>query len=252
MQKLIFGNWKMNLSAEKAVVLAKAISAVKIDASRLETAVFPSFTALAGVHEALAGTSLALGAQDCFWETAGAFTGEISPTQLKELGCTHVLIGHSERRQNLNETDQMVNRKVRAALACALTPVMCIGETDDDRRRGLWSNVIAEQTTKGLAGIDVAGAQNIVIAYEPIWAIGTGRACAPQDAHEAHALIMNALIEIFGPSVAKKNFRIIYGGSVDEGNIVQYLSMDGIDGALVGGASQRAASFVGLIAAAQK
>ncbi len=252
MQKLIFGNWKMNLSADDAVALAKTAGTMPIDASRIKAAVFPSFTALASVRAALQGAPVSLGAQDCFWEKAGAYTGEISPSQLRELGCSHVLVGHSERRQNLNETDDMVNRKIRAALDANLTPVMCIGETDDARRRGLWSNVIAEQTAKGLAGIAVAGTQNVIVAYEPIWAVGTGRACAPQDAREAHALIMNSLIEIFGPAVAQKNFRIIYGGSVDARNIGEYLAMDGIDGALVGGASQRGASFAELVAAAQK
>jgi triosephosphate isomerase len=252
MQKLIFGNWKMGLSDDDAAALGKAIGAIPIDASRIKAAVFPSFTALASVRAALNGSFVALGAQDCFWEKSGAYTGEVSPSQLRELGCSHVLVGHSERRQNLNETDEMVNRKIRAALDADLTPVMCVGETDEARRRGVWSNVIADQTTKGLADIAVAGAQNIIIAYEPIWAVGTGRACAPNDAREAHALIMNAVIEIFGPSVAQKNFRIIYGGSVDARNIGQYLAMDGIDGALVGGASQRSASFFELIAVAQK
>jgi len=252
MQKLIFGNWKMNLSADDAVALAKAMSAAPIDAGLIKAAVFPSFPALSAVRAALGGSLFSLGAQDCFWEKSGAYTGEVSPSQLRELGCSHVLIGHSERRQNLNETDEMVNRKIRAALDANVTPVMCIGETDDARRRGLWSNVIADQTAKGLAGIAAAGTQSIIIAYEPVWAVGTGRACAPEDAREAHALIMNTLIEAFGPSVAQKNFRIIYGGSVDAVNIGQYLAMDGIDGALVGGASQRSASFAALIAAAQK
>jgi triosephosphate isomerase len=252
MQKIIFGNWKMNLSDEGAVALAKSITTVRIDASFVRIGVLPSFTALAAVGETLRGSAVALGAQDCFWETAGAYTGEISPTQLKKLGCTHVLIGHSERRQYLGETDDMINRKVRAALAADLTPVLCIGETDDARRRGLWSNVIADQTTKGLSGIELIGTQSIIVAYEPIWAVGTGRACAPEDAREAHALVMNALIEQFGPSVAKNNFRIIYGGSVDAKNIGSYLGEEGIDGALVGGASQHSPSFVELIVAAQK
>jgi triosephosphate isomerase len=252
MQKLIFGNWKMNLSVDEAVALTKTVVSAPNDASLVKVGIFPSFTALAAVGAALDGSSVILGGQDCFWEASGAFTGEVSPTQLKEFGCTHVLIGHSERRKNLNETDEMVNRKIRAALASGLTPILCVGETDEARRRGLWSNVITDQTTKGLSGVAVAGAQSAIIAYEPIWAVGTGRACAPEDAHDAHALIMNAVIELFGSSVAKKNFRIIYGGSVDAGNIGSYLLKEGIDGALVGGASQRSASFAELIAAAQK
>lgn len=252
MQKLIFGNWKMNLSAADAAALAQAVSGAPIDVSAIKVAVFPSFCALSAVAAVLKGKDVALGAQDCFWETAGAFTGEVSASQLKEFSCTHVLIGHSERRQNLNETDEMVNRKVRAALRAGLTPVVCVGETDAARRNGLWGNVIADQTTNGLSGIEVSGTQNVIIAYEPIWAVGTGRACAPEDARDAHALILNAVIELFGPSVAKKNFRIIYGGSVDAGNIGSYLAEEGISGALVGGASQKAASFSELIAAAQK
>lgn len=252
MQKLIFGNWKMNLSAADAVTLAQAASKLSIDAGLLRVAVFPSFTALAGVSASLKGSSVALGAQDCFWENTGAFTGEVSPTQLKELNCTHVLVGHSERRQSMNETDEMVNRKLRSALSAGLTPVMCVGETDNDRRSGQWSNVIARQVAKGLADVKVSGNQEIVIAYEPVWAIGSGRACAPENAREAHALVRNAVIELFAPAVAQKNFRIIYGGSVDEKNIASYLALEGIDGALVGGASQRAASFAGLIEAVQK
>ena len=252
MQKLIFGNWKMNLSAADAVKLAKETSAFALDASRIKVGVFPSFPALERVAFALKGSAIILGGQDCFWASSGAFTGEISPSQLKESGCTHVLIGHSERRQNFNETDEMVNRKMRAALAAGLTPIMCVGETDNDRRNGQWSNVIAGQTAKGLAGVEVSGGQEIVIAYEPVWAIGTGRACAPEDARKAHALIMNTVIELFAPSVAKNNFRIIYGGSVDAGNIGSYLFQEGIDGALVGGASQRGDAFAAVVAAAQK
>lgn len=250
MPKLIFGNWKMNLSAVESVKLAEAVRLFNVDAKRLQTAVFPSFTALVGVSAVLGGSGVALGAQDCFWQESGAFTGEVSPTQLKEFGCTHVLVGHSERRQNLGETDAMVNRKVKAALAAGLTPVMCVGETDDDRRNGQWSNVIAGQVARGLDGIAVAGAQAVIVAYEPIWAVGTGRACDPVAAREAHALIMNALIEAYAPAVARKNFRIIYGGSVDANNINAYLAMEGIDGALVGGASQKAAAFSALLAAA--
>jgi triosephosphate isomerase len=252
MQKLIFGNWKMNLSAADAAALAQAVRSMPIDVSAIKVAVFPSFCALPAVSAVLKGADVGLGAQDCFWEASGAFTGEVSASQLKEFACTHVLIGHSERRQNMNETDEMVNRKVRAALRAGLTPVMCVGETDAARRNGLWSNVIADQITNGLSGIEVSGTQNIIIAYEPIWAVGTGRACAPADARDAHALILNAVIELLGPSVAKKNFRIIYGGSVDASNIATYLIEEGISGALIGGASQKNAAFAELITAAQK
>jgi triosephosphate isomerase (TIM) len=252
MQKLIFGNWKMNLSAGDSVKLAEALKSLAVDSSRVKVAVFPSFMAIPAVSGVLAGSPFAFGGQDCFWENAGAFTGEVSSVQLKEYGCSIALVGHSERRQNLNETDEMVNRKVVSVLAAGLTPVMCVGETDNDRRSGQWSNVISKQVTRGLAGINVSGAQNIIIAYEPIWAVGTGRACAPNDAHEVHALIANELIELFGAAVAKRNFRIIYGGSVDADNIALYLGTDGIDGALVGGASQKAASFAAIINVAQK
>ncbi len=248
MKKLILGNWKMNISLGDSIKLGEAVRDLA-GKEQLEIGVLPSFTDLAVVSEILKESAVALGAQDCFWKNKGAYTGEVSPTQLKDLRCKFVLAGHSERRRELNETDEMVNKKIKAACAAGLVPVLCLGETDDDRRKGRWSNVIADQTTKGLAGLELAGNQEIVIAYEPIWAIGTGRACAPSDAREAHALIMNAVFELFGAG-AKKHFRIIYGGSVDATNVASYLAEKGIDGALVGGASQRPSAFAELIAAA--
>ena len=250
MQKLIFGNWKMNLTAAKSFELAAKL----VDCSwaeNLQVAVFPTFTALEGVGRAIGTeTRVKIGSQDCFWEERGAFTGEVSIAQIKEMGATHVLVGHSERRRFLGETDEMVNKKIKAARAAGLVPVLCIGESDADRRAGTWVSVIEKQTTAGLAGNVVAVEDQIVIAYEPIWAIGSGRACDPAAAGEAHSLVRNAVAEMFGVEAAQKNFNIIYGGSVDAGNIADFLSQDGIDGALVGGASQNIEAFSALLAAA--
>jgi triosephosphate isomerase len=251
MKKLIYGNWKMGLSADASVKLAESIKTV-VPGPELEIAVFPSFCAISAVSDILKGSSIIVGGQDCFWETRGAFTGEVSPLQLKELGCTHVLIGHSERRRYLGETDEMVNHKMKVACDAGLSPILCIGETGEDRRNGLWAEVIARQTTLGLRDVEIPGEKGIVIAYEPIWAVGTGRACDPTAAREAHALVMNAVIEIFGAAQAKKYFRIIYGGSVDGHNIASYLAEEGIDGALVGGASQKSDSFLEVIDEAKK
>ncbi len=242
----------MNLSLVASIKLAEQIANGKWPMD-IEIVIFPSFTALEAVGRAISHEPRAkLGGQDCFWEQSGAYTGEVSPDQLKELGCTHALVGHSERRQKLGETDAMVNAKVKAVLSAGLIPVLCVGETDDERRVGAWSQVIERQVTKGLQDIEIAGTHRIVIAYEPVWAIGTGKACDPTSAREAHALAMNAVVEIFGAARAKKHFRVIYGGSVDEKNIASYLAEEGIDGALVGGASQKIASFSALIKAASK
>lgn len=249
MKKLIAGNWKMNLTAAESLSLAKQLSEVKLP-NNLEVAVLPSFAALSFVQTMLGPESdIKLGAQDCFWEAKGAYTGEVSPVQLKELGCQYVLIGHSERRLNLGETDEMVNRKIAAAQKAGLVPVLCVGETDEDRRLGRWASKLNSQVVNGLKGIEVVGTHEIIIAYEPIWAIGTGRPCEPKVASEAHALIKNALLEVFSASRAKNHFRIIYGGSVDGSNIATYLAEDGIDGALVGGASQKFLSFSALLEA---
>jgi triosephosphate isomerase len=251
MKKLIFGNWKMNLSADASVKLAAALKALPV-VPDLELAVFPSFCAIDAVADTLRDSHIAVGGQNCFWENGGAYTGEVSLAQLKEMGCTHVVIGHSERRRHLGETDEIVNTKMKLACAESVTPIMCVGETDHDRRHGLWANVLNEQTTKGLSGIKIAGTQQVIIAYEPVWAVGTGRACDPTSAREAHALIMNAVIELFGPALAQQHFRIIYGGSVDSHNIASYLAEEGIDGALVGGASQKIEAFSEMIEASKK
>jgi triosephosphate isomerase len=252
--KLIFGNWKMNLTSAASVALAAALAKeFKIQNSKFKTlavGVFPSFDALEKVHDALEGSSIILGAQDCFWEEKGADTGEESPAQIKAVGCTHVLVGHSERRAKLGETDEMVNNKLKAALGAGLTPVLCVGETESQRMGGQWTVVIESQTRKGLAGIELSGNRQIVIAYEPVWAIGTGKPCAPADAREAHALIRNTLVELFGAERAARHFSVIYGGSVEAKNIASYLREEGIDGALVGGASQKLTSFLALIGAA--
>jgi triosephosphate isomerase (TIM) len=250
MSKLIYGNWKMNLSAAASAELAAQVACAKPHAG-LEIVVFPSFTALPNVVAATKGMACAkIGAQNCFWEDRGAFTGEISPSQLKELGCTHVLVGHSERRRFLGETDEMVGKKIKVIRAASLIPVVCVGESDADRRAGRWASVIEKQVSVAFADAVVNSGDHVVIAYEPIWAVGTGVPCEPQAAHDAHALVRNAVAEMFGMKAAEENFRFIYGGSVDVTNIASYLRQEGIDGALVGGASQRLDSFAALLDAA--
>jgi len=249
--RLIFGNWKMQLSPGDAVALAKKVAAAKIPAG-VQVGVFPSFDAIAEVRSAMGKAPVILGAQDCHWETRGAYTGEESAENLRSLGCTHVLVGHSERRMYQGETDEMVGKKLVAALGVGLAPVLCIGEQDDERMNGSWPAVLERQLTAALHGVDPSGSARLVVAYEPVWAISTqgGRACAPGDARDAHALIRSTLIERFGTDRAARHFRLIYGGSVDPKNIASYLAEEGVEGALVGGASQKAASFLSLIDAA--
>jgi triosephosphate isomerase (TIM) len=252
MTKYIFGNWKMNLTIAQSADLVTQAACAKEHAG-LEVAVFPTFTALPSVFAAAKGGAYAkIGAQDCFWEEKGAYTGEVSVAQLKELGCAYVLVGHSERRGYLGETDEMVNRKMRVVYKAGMVPILCIGESDAERRAGLWAMVIQRQVVEGMKDIAVTGTDRVFVAYEPIWAVGTGRACEPQSAREAHALIMNALVEMYGHEKAHEHFRIVYGGSVDASNIASYLAEEGIDGALVGGASQKNDSFNALLEAAAK
>ena len=250
MHKLIFGNWKMNLTAGESAKLAMTIAARKwVD--NLEVAVFPTFTALEAVRRALGREPRArLGAQDCFWEDRGAFTGEVSVRQLKEMGCAYALIGHSERRRYLGETDEMVNKKVKAAKAAGIIPVLCIGESEEDRGNGSWSVILERQVLAGLEGLSLSSNDLAVVAYEPIWAIGTGRPCDPVSAGQAHMMIRDAITENFGATAAQKNLRIIYGGSVDAQNIADFLRQEGVDGALVGGASQDSEAFTALLNAA--
>jgi triosephosphate isomerase (TIM) len=215
----------------------------------VEQVICAPFTALAALAEALKGTPIALGAQNVHFEEQGAFTGEISPLMLKEIGVRYVIIGHSERRQYFNETDETVNKKVLAALKHGLKPIVCVGESLEQREAGETAAVVRRQTEAALAGVDAAQLADVVIAYEPIWAIGTGKSSTAEDANETIAIIRGAIAERFGQAAAQ-TVRIQYGGSVKPENIDSFMAQPDIDGALVGGASLTAESYLQLVAGA--
>ncbi len=245
---IIAGNWKMNKSVAEAVELVRALRESTAAIEQVEMVVCPPFVCLTAVKDALAGSKIGLGAQNVYWEEKGAFTGEISPLMLKDL-VTYVIIGHSERRQYFGETDATVNRRVKAALAHGLTPIMCVGETLAQREAGETSAVVTTQVMNGLAGLSAAEVESIVIAYEPVWAIGTGRASTGEDANVVVAQnIRTPLSKLFGAAVAQ-GVRVQYGGSVTAANAAEFMGMPEIDGALVGGASLKVADFTGIITA---
>lgn len=245
-RKLIAGNWKMHTTLAEARELARGIVQGLGADPAADVTVAPPYTALAAVAEVLGGTPVRLAAQDVFWEEKGAFTGAISPLMLVDVGCSQVIIGHSERRQYFGETDATVNRKVKAALKAGLGPIVCVGETLAEREAGLTLQVVERQVKEGLAGLPADAAGRLVIAYEPVWAIGTGRTATPAQAQEVHAFIRTRLPELLGtPQV-----RILYGGSVTPDNAASLLAEPDIDGALVGGASLMAATFLAIINAA--
>jgi triosephosphate isomerase (TIM) len=245
---IIAGNWKMNKTVDEAIELVRALRAAAADVEKVEMVVCPPFVALAAVKDVLAGSKIALGAQNVFWEEKGAFTGEIAPLMLKDL-VTYVIIGHSERRQYFGETDATVNKRVNAALKVGLTPIVCVGETLAQREAGETAAVVNNQVLNGLAGLTAEQAKAIVIAYEPVWAIGTGRASTGDDANAVIAQnIRVPLRQLFGEAVAQ-GIRVQYGGSVTAANAAEFMGMPEIDGALVGGASLKVADFTGIIKA---
>lgn len=251
-KKIFVANWKMNLSVSEAANLTGSLGKElgKLDLGKVEIVLCPSFTSLFSLHELLEADNpadLKLGAQDVFREEKGAFTGEISPKMLEDVGCNYVIVGHSERRVNFGETDETVNQKVKAVLRHDLTPIICVGETFDERQKGLRDVIVARQTSKALHGVELFGNKKIIIAYEPIWVIGTGQAVIPEDADHSHRIIREALLEIFPVDIVEKHFRIIYGGSVDSKNIKDFVEQEGIDGVLVGGASLKVDEFVKMI-----
>ncbi len=245
---LIAANWKMHKTLEEARILAREVRRGLTYGLKAEVALAPPFTALGAVAEELAGSDLKLAGQDTFWERQGAYTGAISPVMLKDVGCRYVIIGHSERRQFFGETDQTVNRKLKAALEAGLTPICCIGESLEEREQGKTLARVGKQLEDGLAGLSALTGEQLVLAYEPVWAIGTGLTATPQQAQEVHAFIRSLLRELVG--AAAEDVRILYGGSVTPDNAAELLAEADIDGALVGGASLKAASFLGIIAAA--
>src|SRR5438132_7548237 len=243
-RKFICGNWKMHKTASEAVALVRELRQ-RLN-TQVQVAVAPPFTALAPVKAALQGSPIQLFAQTCHHEKQGAFTGEISAPMLAELGCDGVILGHSERRQFFGETDEGVNRKLRAALEAGLHPIVCVGETLHEREAGRTWEVVSRQVRGALAGIEVA---KITIAYEPVWAIGTGKTATTAQAQEVHGQIRGLLRELAGS--AAESVRIQYGGSVKPDNAADLLSQPDIDGALVGGASLKADDFARIVAGAK-
>jgi triosephosphate isomerase len=248
---LVAGNWKMNLTRESAQKLAAAIAAAAPrDESGVEVLVCPPFPYLECVANVLRGSGVRLGAQNMYHEPPGAFTGEVAAEMLVDLGCRYVLVGHSERRHILGETDQQINRKVAAALAKGLKVVLCVGELLSEREAGKTESVLDTQIETGLAGVDAAAMKNVVIAYEPVWAIGTGVVATTEQAESAHRHLRNRLADCYNSGTAAQT-RILYGGSVKADNAAALLEQPDIDGALVGGASLKSDSFVPIIEAAR-
>ena len=243
---IMAGNWKMHKTVGEAVDFVTGLQKALGDWKETEAVVAPPFVALAPVAERLKGTRIALAAQNCFWEDQGAFTGEVSPVMLRDIGCRYVIIGHSERRAYFGETDETVNKKVKAALSHDLLPIICVGESLEQREGGDTFKIVERQIREGLKGLDGAVVQTLVIAYEPIWAIGTGKTATPEQAQEIHAFIRGLVATQFDSEGAEK-IRIQYGGSVKPDNVDELMLQPDIDGALVGGASLKVDSFARII-----
>ncbi len=250
-KKIIAANWKMNMTLGETAAFFEKFLRELGDDRKVEVVIVPPFTALAKTNELLRDVqNVKLGAQNMHWEKPGAFTGEISAEMLRELLVNYVVLGHSERRTLFGETDEIVNKKVRAALNNALRPIVCIGETLAERDGGKVEEVLARQVKGSLAGLTADQMEETVIAYEPVWAIGTGRTATPQQAQEAHAFIRDQIAKLFSPEVAAK-VRIQYGGSVKPNNAAELMGQADIDGALVGGASLDPRGFAEIVQAAR-
>lgn len=243
---VIAGNWKLFKTIGEATALVNDLKPLVAKTTGVEIVVAPVFTVLSRVAESLAGSNIRLSAQDCFWEEEGAFTGEVAPKLLKDAGCSHVIIGHSERRQYFGETDETVNKKIKAAIAAGLTTIVCVGELLADREADKTFAVIEVQLRGGLAGLSVESLKQVVIAYEPVWAIGTGKTASDAQAQEVHAFIRALMAKLFNQP-ASDAVRILYGGSVKPDNVKGLMAQADIDGALVGGASLKADSFAAII-----
>ena len=243
---IIAGNWKMNLTAAEGAAFVNEFKPLVASLTDVEIVVCPVYTALDSVVKAAAGSNVKVGAQNLHWEESGAYTGEISATMLKEVGVEYVIIGHSERRQYFGETDNTVNKRLKAALAANLISMVCIGELLEERESEKTEAVLETQLKGGLAGITASEMEKIVIAYEPVWAIGTGKTATPEMAEETHAFIRKVLTDLFGSEVAEK-VRIQYGGSMKAANSAELIAQTDIDGGLVGGAALKPDTFADLI-----
>lgn len=248
---IIVGNWKMNLDRAGALALASEIVEPASSLPHVDLAVCPPFVYLAEVAKITAGSQIGLGAQNVSHEANGAFTGEISTAMLKDIGCNFVILGHSERRQFMGETDELVNKKLHAALAAGLEPIVCVGELLAERESGNTLDVIRRQFTGSCDGLSAQQMAKLVLAYEPVWAIGTGKVATPEQAEEVHLALRKMIAERYNQATADA-VRIQYGGSVKPSNAAELLSQPNIDGALVGGASLKSADFLGIVAGLPK
>ncbi|MEK6765572.1 MAG: triose-phosphate isomerase [Planctomycetota bacterium] len=248
-KQFIAGNWKMNLTMDDAKYLARRLCDEAVNSDAVDVGVFPAFVFLRDICEILHTSNVYVGAQNMYMEKSGAFTGEVSGAMLRDVGCTHVIIGHSERRTIFQETNAMINSKIKAALSCGLSPILCVGERQEERDAGKTSEVVGNQLSEGLAGLTSEQVKGLTIAYEPVWAIGTGKTATPEQANEAHAFIRNTLESKHGNDTAQ-SIRIQYGGSVNSKNANELLGQPEIDGALVGGASLDPKSFLDIVSEA--
>lgn len=246
-KKIIIANWKMKLSGPAAQELIREFIDIYQPTEKAEVVICPDYLNLPLISQAIKDTEIALGAQNCFWEKTGAFTGEISPKFLKEAGARYVIVGHSERRTYLGETNEMVNNKVKAALAEGLAPIVCVGETFEERQEGNKDFVIINQVNKAVADVKLNEGDELIIAYEPVWVIGSGQAVAPEEAEHTHRVIRQVLMDNFEIDVIDEKIRLIYGGSIEPANLKGFLTMPNIDGALVGGASLDPIAFNDLL-----
>jgi len=243
---IIAGNWKMNKTIDEALALAKEIHYGLPTAPNAEIIVAPIFTALNKVSEFLKDSFIGVAAQNIFWEDTGAYTGKISGLFAKDAGADYAIIGHSERRQYFNETDETVNKKIKSAFKHQLIPILCVGETLAQREANQMQSIVHQQVTQGLVDFTAIDIDKLIIAYEPVWAFGTGKTATPEQAEEAHVIIRNIIAEQFGNELAEK-MRILYGGRVKPSNSKELLSLKNIDGALIGGASLKANDFIDII-----
>lgn len=246
LRPLIAGNWKMNTTVNQGADLVMKLRELIKGVDEVDVIIAPPFTSLYHISHLVADSPIRLAAQDIFWEKSGAYTGEISPEMIKDAGCRYVIIGHSERRQYFNETDETVNKKVVAAIRHDLMPIVCVGETLEEKEAGKTIGRVRSQVRGALAGLSGGAVKGISIAYEPIWAIGTGKTASPQEAEEVHNSLRELIYEMFEADSAK-GIRIIYGGSVKPDNIDVLMAQPNIDGALVGGASLKAEDFARLV-----
>ena len=241
---LIAGNWKLNNTLTESVELVGALKSAVKGVDNVEIMVAPPFTAISMLATKLAGSNVKLGAQNCWFEESGAFTGEVSASLLKDAGCDYVIVGHSERRQIFGESNETINKKVNAVLANALSCILCVGETLEERESGDMFDILTAQVKEGLAGVNELS--NVVVAYEPVWAIGTGKTASSEQAQEVHSFIRGLIQGLYDPETAAAT-RILYGGSVKPDNVDELMSMDDVDGALVGGASLKADDFARIV-----